>query len=353
MTGTSNFDISEYILIQLLKFISGTHSAMAFLIKTSVARKLFQHIAKHKMLVSDISVRKINAKKHFKTSVDAYLFSAHGTSTIVKTNHEYTCSLYAGLTASSPYKMMGIIGNKLVSDITSYSLLFHIDQGSEFKWRSGVKHDASEIMEFKVRGNRLVNGLSEFCHLPFDHLYPMYKNFQISKKVSQPPTQYMLITQKKIGEETRTIEVSSPDTWKYLMKHAKRLDHRKSSIYKNSARFAMFGVGKYTFMPWKTVISGLHKNLTFTKIGCYQDKPMVVNDTCYMLGFELEEQANFVLKMLSSDLCGRFIESILFLDQKRPVTIALLNRISIQAIATDLNCIEKYHQLFHPAKLQF
>jgi len=346
MTGKSNFDISEWMLIQLLEFISGTNSSIAFLIKTSVARKLFQYVTKNTMLISNISIREINAKLHFDVSVDACLFVADG---VHFTPKKYTCPLYEKLESNSPYKVMGVYNNKLVADIASYNKLSSFDSKSEFKWRSGVKHDASKVMELNFEGECIVNGLGQIVDIPLDYLYPMYKSSHISKEKILPPTKYMILTQKKIGDETKNISLYSNKTWQYLLKHSSKLDARKSSIYKNSPRFSIFGVGDYTFSPWKVVISGLYKNMIFSKIGSYNRKAIVVDDTCYMLGFDSEEQADFVLKILTSEVCKEFINSLVFIDNKRPITVALLNRINIKNIALSLGLLHRYDSLF-PSK---
>ena len=344
MTGKSNFDISEWILIQLLEFISGSSSSIAFLIKTSVARKLFQYITKKQILVSNLSIREIDAKEHFGVSVDACLFQAHGTKTLPD---RYVCSVYSSLDEKIPNKIMGMTEQKLVSNVVAYEALSHIDQGSEFKWRSGVKHDASKIMEFDMQDNKLINGLSEVVDLPFEYLYPMYKSSHISKSHIGSPTKYMLVTQKKIGEETKQIEKSSPETWNYLLEHSEKLDGRKSSIYKNAPRFSVFGVGEYTFLPFKIVISGLYKNVIFSKISSYNDKPIIVDDTCYMLGFTSEKKADFILELITSEVCKEFIQSIIFLDNKRPITVALLNRINTKQIAKELGLLSKYQKILN------
>jgi hypothetical protein len=343
MTGKSNFDISEWMLIQLLDFISGTNSSIAFLIKTSVARKLFQYLTKNNLSISNMSIREINAKLHFDVSVDACLFVAEGVDFIPK---EYTCPLYEKLESDSPYKIMGVSNNKLVSDIFSYNKLSIFDSKSEFKWRSGVKHDAAKVMELNFESGRIINGFGQIVDIPLDYLYPMYKSSHISKEKILPPIKYMILTQKKIGEETKNISIYSDKTWQYLLKHESKLDSRKSSIYKNNPRFSIFGVGDYTFSPWKIVISGLYKNMIFSKIGSYNKKPIVVDDTCYMLGFHLEEQADFVLKILTSEVCKEFINSLVFIDNKRPITIALLNRIKIKNIALSLGLLHRYDLLF-------
>ena len=201
-------------------------------------------------------------------------------------------------------------------------------------------------MEFVQKNNALVNGLNETISLPYDFIYPMYKSSNISKDTLSPPTKYMLITQKRIGEETEFIKLTSPLTWEYLEAHAERLDRRKSSIYKNSPRFSVFGVGDYTFKPWKVAISGLYKNIKFSLVGPFKNKPIVFDDTCYMLGFDKETEASFVYRILISDITKRFVDSLVFKDNKRPITVALLSRINIETISKKIGLQNEYKKLF-------
>jgi len=350
ITGKSNFDISEWMLIKLLDFISGSNSSLAFLVKTSVARKLFQYSFKNKLRLSSITIKEINAKRHFNVNVDACLFSAVGAQTQPK---EYKCKVYKSITTKSAIRTMGIIKGKLISDVNSYEMLSQIDQGCEFKWRSGIKHDVSKIMEFDIREGMLVNGLGDIVDLSFEYLYPLYKSSDISRSKLEVPTKYVLITQRKIGEETKLIKLISPETWNYLLKHANTLDKRKSIIYRNAPRFSIFGVGDYTFKPWKIVISGLYKNVVFKKIGSYKGKPIVVDDTCYMLGFDEEEKADLIHELLSSEICKKFIASIMFTDNKRPITVSLLNRINFKQIAGNIGRENKYMKIFESENRQF
>ncbi len=343
ITGKSNFDISEWILTKICEQISHTNSAMAFLVKTSVARKVYQNICQNNLLISSMFIRKINAKKHFGVNVDACLFFAKGTTSVI---NEYICPVYHTLKASNPYTTIGISKGKLISDIKVYKKLSDIDSGCEFKWRSGVKHDASKIMEFQVTSEGLLNGLGEIVELPDDYLYPMYKSSDIAQQELQPPTRKMLITQVNIGDDTQKIIKWSEKTWDYLTANSKYLDARKSSIYKHAPRFSIFGVGDYTFKPWKIAISSLYKNIKFTKIGLFQNKPIVLDDTCYMLGFELEKEADLIFQILTSDIANNFINSLVFKDNKRTITVGLLNRINLRSIALRLGLDTDFDRCF-------
>jgi hypothetical protein len=343
ITGKSNFDISEWMLIKMAEFISCSNSAMSFLIKTSVARKIFLHIANSNLAINDMFIREIDAKKHFNVNVSACLFYAKGSNKIPM---DYICPIYKDIFVNRPYKKMGIANRQIIADIDTYKELSDIDIGCEFKWRSGIKHDSSKIMELSKSKNSFINGFGETVELPEDYLYPMYKSSNISKKDLKEPEKWMLVTQKKIGDETKNISLNSPRTWDYLLAHSGALDERKSTIYKKAPRFSIFGVGDYTFKPWKVSISGLYKNLKFNKIGPYEGKPIVLDDTCYMLGFDTEEEAQFILELLESDIAKEFILALVFKDNKRPITVALLNRINLRTISIKLDLEYTFDRFF-------
>jgi hypothetical protein len=149
----------------------------------------------------------------------------------------------------------------------------------------------------------------------------------------------MLVTQRSIGEDTSTIEDTAPRTWDYLLRHAELLDRRASSIYRGRPRFSIFGVGDYTFTPWKVAISGFYKRLAFQLLGPIEGRPVVLDDTCYVLPCASEEQARTVCEMLNSEAAQRFLSAFVFWDSKRPITIALLQRLDLVKLADELGFV--------------
>jgi hypothetical protein len=98
----------------------------------------------------------------------------------------------------------------------------------------------------------------------------------------------------------------------------------------------VFGVGAYTFAPWKVAISGLYKTLKFRVLGSVHRKPIVVDDTCYFIPCHTRQEAEFICGLLNSDLCQRFLRALVFFDAKRPITIDVLNRIDLKRVADKL-----------------
>jgi len=133
ITGKSNFDISEWMLIKIAEHISRKKAAMAFIVKTSVARKIFAYIYKNRLLICNQSICHIDAKKYFNVSVDACIFYAEGCLSAV---NEPICPIYDDFNNTIPVKTMGFTNGKLFSDIIAYMELRSIDKKSEFSWRS-------------------------------------------------------------------------------------------------------------------------------------------------------------------------------------------------------------------------
>ena len=128
----------------------------------------------------------------------------------------------------------------------------------------------------------------------------------------------MLVTQRTVGEDTVAIADEAPLTWRYLESHANFLDARASSIYRNRPRFSVFGIGEYSFAPWKVAISGFYKSLEFRIVAPKEGRPVVLDDTCYFLSCGTEEEAEVLAALLNSEAARGFFRSFVFWDAKRP-----------------------------------
>jgi hypothetical protein len=62
------------------------------------------------------------------------------------------------------------------------------------------------------------------------------------------------------------------------------------------------------------------------------------------LSFETEAEAKFILELLTSSPSLEFFDSMIFWDEKRPITIDLLKRLSLKAVARELGLLETYLQ---------
>ena len=136
--------------------------------------------------------------------------------------------------------------------------------------------------------------------------------------------------------------MTAPKTWKYLCDHKDFLEKRQSSIYKNKPLYSVFGIGAYTFKEWKIAISALYKKLKFNLIGPIGGKVVAFDDTVNFLSFDTEEEAKFVFSLLTSTPALKFLDSIIFWDEKRPITIDVLRRLSLKAVAEESGLKDEY-----------
>lgn len=345
-TGKSNFDISEWMLIKLLEALDGRRGTLAMLCKTSTARKVLRHAWRNRFNIGRASLHLIDAALHFGVSVDACLLVVHtGVPDLLS-----TAGVYSDLSFDQRLTTFGLVGRDLVADVDEYHRLRDLDGIAYYTWRSGVKHDAASVMEFKKSGDELINGFDEHVKLESTYLYPLLKSSDLANE-RLTPQRFVLVTQRKPGNDTSSIAKTAPRTWAYLLRHAEALDRRHSIIYRKRPRFSVFGVGDYTFSPWKVAISGFYKNCRFVVVGKHGNKPMVLDDTCYSIPCGSEKEATFLSLLLNSDITKRFLHSLVFFDAKRPVTIDVLNRIDLMKIAERLGLEREARAYFKDAAM--
>jgi len=345
-TGKANFDISEWMLIKILESLDGQRGCVAMLCKTATARKVLRHGWVNRFNIGRATLHLIDASAHFGVSVDACLLVVHtGVPDLSP-----TAGVYSDLTFDHKVTTFGLIGSELVSDVDEYNRLRDLDGLAYYTWRSGVKHDAAYVMEFKKEGTTLVNRVGERVEIEPTYLYPLLKSSDLANG-RLTPQRYVLVTQRRPGDDTKDISRTAPKTWSYLQRHADILDRRQSIIYQKRSRFSIFGVGDYTFSPWKVAVSGLYKNCRFDVVGRYQNKPVVLDDTCYFIPCSSEQEASFVSLLLNSDLTKRFLHALVFYDAKRPVTIDVLNRIDLKRVAERLGLESDARKYFRDAAL--
>lgn len=324
MTGKSNFDISEWMLIRLFESLDKQNAQLAMLVKTSVARKVLKYAWKNKIHLAGAAIYRIETEKYFNASVDSCLLFCEFSAAEQNT----TAKIFESLSAENSSQEIGFRNGELIASIDLYEKWKYLNGGSKIKWRSGIKHDCSKVMELAKDGDKYKNNLGETFELEDDYVFPMLKSSDIANGNLQP-RRWMLVTQKEVKDDTAKIAEIAPKTWDYLISHGEFLDKRGSSIYKKRARFVVFGIGNYSFAPWKVVISGFYKKLDFNLIGSYENKPIVLDDTCYFLPFENKTEAKKVYELLNSNAAQEFFKSFIFWDAKRPITVDILQKLNI------------------------
>lgn len=329
MTGKSNFDISEYIILKLIETFQGKKATIAMLCKNTVIRNIVRDINSFDLKISGIEMVSFDSKEVFGISCDASLLILD-ISNILETK----CNVYNIYEGRDIIRSFGWSEDRkiFISDMNEYNQISNIDGECKLEWRQGIKHDCSKIMQLSKNNNLYVNGNKEEIELEEDYIYPMLKSSDIKNTIINDTRKYVIVTQRKVGQDTNVIELEAPNLWNYLMSNAEYLDKRKSSIYKKAPRFSIFGVGDYSFAKYKVCISGFYKEPKFSLAFRSDNKPIMLDDTCYFLGFDTFKDALITTILLNSELVNTFLKSIAFLDSKRPYTKEILKRLDLEKI---------------------
>lgn len=349
-TGKSNFDISEWMIIQLLSNLAGRNATLAMLCKTTTARKILSYAWKQRWNLSAADLYRIDTPTHFQASVDAGLLICHLGSGEIGQH----CSVYSSLTGSEPVQEWAYADGTMIADVVRYERWKHLQGREGMRWRSGIKHDCAGVMELVQDGQLFCNGLGELVDIEPTYLYPMMKATQVANGVAGKSQRYMLIPQRTLGEDTSQLAYTAPKTWQYLCHHSALLEARASSIYRKQPRFAIFGVGDYAFSPWKVAISALHKKLRFSVVGSVEGQPIVLDDTSNFLACQSYEEAERIASLLNSPTAQDFFQAFIFWDAKRPITIDLLQRLNLAALAEESGVgLSQMQDGLHPKQLTF
>ncbi len=356
LTGHSNFDISQWMLERSLEWLAQRRATLAVLCKTQVARRVLEHAWGRDAPLAIADLYRIDAAAHFGASVDACLL-------VVSTTQGPTvreCRVHSSLDPVALHdepgaRRFGLRAGRLVSDVAAHGRWAHLTGTSPapWRWRSGIKHDCARVMELRETPNGLVNGLDEPVKLERELLFPLCKSAQLGSqsRARRRERRWLLVPQRTTGEDTAALAQRAPLAWAYLCRHAARLDARRSAVYRGRPRFAVFGVGPYSFATWKVAISGLYKRLRFRVLGPVAGQPHVLDDTGYSLPCRSESEARFLLKLLESEPAQEFFAARVFWDAKRPITIGLLGQLDLAKLAAELGCAAQLAQLAQLARL--
>lgn len=327
LTGESNFDICEYIILQLIHTFRNTDTTIAMLCKTSVARNVFRELKREATPFSYCDIITFDASTVFGISASACLLLIK-LSLVDKSPS--TCNLYSLDAPQTVCSTIGFRNGQFYSDLSSGADDF--DGVCCFEWRQGIKHDCSKVMELSVDGNVLKNGQGETVDIENDIIFPLIKSSMFKMPIITDFTKYVIVTQKKVREETAHIQQDFPKAWAYLNSNISHFSNRKSSIYHNTPAFSMFGVGDYSYSKYKVGISGFYKKPLFSVLFSPDGKPVMTDDTSYFICFDSYDMAYVAMLILNSERVQKFLKSIVFVDSKRPYTKKILGRLDFSKI---------------------
>jgi hypothetical protein len=332
ITGASNFDIAEAVWLKLLTELAGERPTIALLCKTSVARNVLEHARRSGLPVAAASVVRVDARAWFGAAVEACLLCV--TLGPAPDGVLDRIPVFAGLDAREPVAAMGFARGRLVADLDAYAPFAFADGPCPMTWRQGIKHDAAGVMELTGNGpdGPFRDRRGEPADVEPGYVFPLLKGTDLSRPGPLAPGRWVIVTQRSIGEDTGRLGREAPRLWDYLQARAGVFAGRKSSVYRGRPPFAIFGVGPYSFAPYKVAVSGLHRPAVFHAVGPASGRPVMLDDTGYFLACRSPEQAAVLAALLNGPDAPGLLRALAFPGAKRPVTKSSLQRVDLRAL---------------------
>ena len=189
LSGLSNFDISESIILKLLNKFSQKKFILAMLCKKSVSINIFKELYRTGYKSGDIKIIDFDSRKIFNINVSACLL-------IIDCSRDVKVQKKANIYNfdNSYVDTIGYANNKFFLS-TNYSS--DLDGKCEFEWRQGIKHDCSKICELELSEKIYINGLKEKVEIEKALIYPLIKSSHIKNFKENVFKKYVLVTQKK------------------------------------------------------------------------------------------------------------------------------------------------------------
>jgi len=309
--GASNFDIAEYMTLVLAACLAAKeHGAVALLLKATAVRRLAVQL--QAVRPTDIYFFRIDGRKHFNISVPCGLlyfdFRVSGA--------EPAYLEYESFDAAAPSRQLVIRGRQLVAPAAGVEPFI-----SGQKFRSGVKHDAAEVLELTRGEGAFVNKRGERVDLPAAAVFPLVK----SAGLGQPPVKALVVPPSGLANYAGAAQMPHEPLLHYLQQNKAVFERRKSSVYAKIGEFAVFGIGPYSFQPWKVAISAFSKTPTFYVVGPQCGRPVLFDDTVYFLAFDSREDAEKAFTKLMSTEAQAALTARIFKEDMRSVKAKVLN----------------------------
>ena len=198
MTGKSNFDIGEFVLLRMLDLFSEQRGTLAMLCKNAVIKNVAEILPQRRLKVANLRAFQIDARREFDAGVEASLLVMD----MGVSNSAFTCQV---ATLDKPYcvtRKFGWVDKKFVSDIAGYQSISELDGKSPLVWRQGLKHDCARIMELNSQDGLLVNGNKEVVNVEDEQVYWLLKSSDLRSFEVEQARKKVIVTQHRLGADT-------------------------------------------------------------------------------------------------------------------------------------------------------
>jgi methylase of polypeptide subunit release factors len=352
LTGASNFDVAEAVWLKLIAELADFSATIELLCKTSVARRILERAKRSRLPLSLASIHRLDAARWFGAAVDACLFRV----VLGAPERLRRIPVFENLARKRPESVMNFAHGRLIANGAAYSAAAFADGTCPLNWRQGLKHDAASVMELASEpGTGLLrNRTGEILDVEPAFVYPLIKGGDLARQHVESALRAVLVLQERIGQDTALLAETAPRLWSYLTAHSGSFTKRGSSIYRGKSAFAMFGIGPYSFAPYKVATGGFYKEPRFKALGPRGGKPVMLDDTCYFLPCSSAHEASVLTALCNDPITLAFLSAASFNSAKRPITKALLARIDFLAILkrTDRSALLRRACDIHEGELQ-
>lgn len=191
ITGASNFDICEYIILQLIHEYRDTNTVISMLCKTSVARNVFKELKRNDIPFSKCDILEFNASKVFGINAGACILVIQLTE---KQSTSDYCNVYDFDYPETVKTQIEYLNGQFYSNLDKN--IDNFDGHCCFEWRQGVKHDCSKVMELTLNGGILRNGQREAVQIEDDIVFPLIKSSMFKSPIIHSFSKFVIVTQK-------------------------------------------------------------------------------------------------------------------------------------------------------------
>lgn len=200
ITGASNFDICEYIILKLINEYMNTNTIISMLCKTSVARNVFKELKRKYIAFVSCDILEFDASKIFGINTSACVLVILLSDKLLSSD---ICNVYDFECPDIIKSQFGYLNGQFYSNLDTDIVNF--DGRCCFEWRQGVKHDCSKVMELTMQNGTLQNGKKDEVQIEDDIVFPLIKSSMFKSPVIHSFSKFVIVTQKKPVKKQNTL----------------------------------------------------------------------------------------------------------------------------------------------------
>ncbi len=322
LTGSGSFDISERLALRFVSIaIEQRNANIALLLKESVARRV---LVECRNQFAKAAVVKVDSREWFDVKVSSCLLHLQFMEGALPVHEVEYYQDFEGECTEVWTLYDGIVRRRSKESRKKPPVL------SNITWRHGIKHDAAAVFELDLTDARDAEQRAIFERsAESSYLYPLVTARSLQRADLQTFSRYMLVPQKRLGDTSIESDAQGLVELDYLRSKRDSLLKRRSSIYRKKPFYAIFGIGHYSFAPFKAAVAGLYLRPRFCFLGPVHGKPIVLGDTAYFFPSDSAIDAAIIVALGNEAVITAEICEMAFTG-KRPITKRLLDSLDFK-----------------------